>query len=104
MNELCKQCGGKVHYPRRCRSLLEMREANGLPEVCPFGLPIKARPTEPRKAVHRTAECLWAVRLSCCKVQCTHEEGLGLTFVSAHCQPGRCRYYKAVEETAWAAQ
>lgn len=40
---ICNDCQGEK-YARRCRSLPEMRRANDIPEVCPFGLPLLAAP------------------------------------------------------------
>lgn len=106
MNKNCERCQGTL-YPRRCRSLPEVREAAGLPEVCPFGLPIvrvdrtivREKGTIVRKmgTPDRRVDCRWGKRLSCCRIECHQALGIGLVFVNAHCKPAGCRYFETVE-------
>ena len=106
MLDKCALCRGTSRpiygLARRCRNSAVFRRKAGLPLECAFGVPLNNLrigdnlPTDARtKARPSRAECLWADRLSCCKVRCKHEVGRGLVFVNAHCREGACRYFVA---------
>lgn len=105
---ICDTCQGTT-YPRQCRNDAAKRRAWGAPDICPYGIALNhlpigdnapdSSPAMRRRSNDRVREgvvsilCTHGARLGCCKVECRHPAGEGLTVVRAHCTSERCRYY-----------
>ncbi|HUT59092.1 MAG TPA: hypothetical protein VNA25_14685 [Phycisphaerae bacterium] len=89
-------------YQRQCRNSAAWRAAQHAPAECPYGLPLNSLPIGDNAPallarILPGPDCRHAHRLTCCKVECLHTVGLGLTFSNAHCAPSACTYYEVTD-------
>ena len=115
MPRICTTCRGREFieelgrhgWTNQCRKSVEFRAAQGVPDVCPYGLAFENRPIgnnppsgrmgAPDAPSRSWAACAWGKLMSCCRVRCEHSAARALMkegiWPKQHCTPDHCRHF-----------